>query len=48
MSVQKSKNEFYCVGCSHRSATTKIYGDIICKGSKVPVIIVQFVIEKNR
>ena len=35
MSFQKFKNISYCVGCSHHSPTTKVYGDIIskcCKG----------------
>ena len=35
MSFQKFKSDFCCVGCRHRSATTKIYGDITSKGSKV-------------
>ena len=35
MSFQKFKSDFYCVGGRHRSATIKIYGDIISKGSKV-------------
>ena len=35
MSFQKFKTNSYCVGGRHRSATTKIYGDIISKGSKV-------------
>ena len=34
MSFQKFKNESYCVGGRHRSATVKIYGDITNKGSK--------------
>ena len=35
MSFQKFKNDSYCVGGRHRSATTKIYDDITSKGSKV-------------
>ena len=35
MSFQKFKNDSYCVGGRHRSATVKINGDIISKGSKV-------------
>ena len=35
MSFQNFKSDFFCVGCGHRSATTKIYGDITSKGSKV-------------
>ena len=35
MSFQKFKNDSYCVGGRHRSATVKIYGDITSKGSKV-------------
>ena len=35
MSFQKFKSDSYCVGGRHRSATTKIYCDIISKGSKV-------------
>ena len=35
MSFQKFKSDSYCVGGRHRSATTKIYGDITSKGSKV-------------
>ena len=34
-SFQKFKTNSYCVGGRHRSATTKIYGDITSKGSKV-------------
>ena len=35
MGFQKSKSDSYCVGGRHRSATTKIYGNITSKGSKV-------------
>ena len=35
MSFQKFKNDSYCVGGRHRSATKNIYGDITSKGSKV-------------
>ena len=35
MSFQKLKNDSYCVGGRHQSATVKIYGDITSKGSKV-------------
>ena len=35
MSFQKFKTDSYCVGDRHRSATLKIYGDIISKESKV-------------
>ena len=35
MSFQNFKNDSYCVGGRHRSATLKIYGDITSKGSKV-------------
>ena len=35
MSFQKFKTDSYCVGGRHRSSTTKIYGDITSKGSKV-------------
>ena len=35
MSFQKFKNDSYCVGGRHRSATVKIYGDITSKGGKV-------------
>ena len=35
MSFQKHKSGFYCVGGRYRSATTKNYGDITSKGSKV-------------
>ena len=35
MTFQKFKSDFYCVGGRHRFATTKIYGDITSKGSKV-------------
>ena len=35
MSFQKFKSDSYCVGGRHRPATTKIYGDITSKGSKV-------------
>ena len=35
MSFQKFENDSYCVGGRHRSATTKIYGNITSKGSKV-------------
>ena len=34
MSFQKFESVSYCVGCRHRSATVKIYGDITTKGSK--------------
>ena len=34
MSFQKFKSDSCCVGCRHRSATVKIYGDITSKGSK--------------
>ena len=37
MSFQKLENDSFCVGGRHRSATTKIYGDITSKGSKVPI-----------
>ena len=35
MSFQKNESDSYCVGGTHRSATTKTYGDIISKDSKV-------------
>ena len=35
MSFNKFKTDSYCVGGRHRSATTKIYGDVTSKGSKV-------------
>ena len=35
MTFQKFKNDSYCVGGRHRSATVKIYGAITPKGSKV-------------
>ena len=35
MSFQKFKRDAYCVGGRHRSATTKISGDITSKSSKV-------------
>ena len=35
MTFQNFKNDKYCVGGRHRSATVKIYGDITSKGSKV-------------
>ena len=35
MGFQKFKSDSYCVGGRHRSATTKIYGIITSKVSKV-------------
>ena len=35
MSCQKFKSDSYCAGGRHRSATTKLYGDITSWGSKV-------------
>ena len=35
MSFQNFKSGFYCVGGRHRCATTKIYGELTSKGSKV-------------
>ena len=35
MGFQKFKNDSYCFGVRHRSATKNIYGDIASKGSKV-------------
>ena len=35
MSFPKFEINSYCVGGRHRSATTKFYGDITTKGSKV-------------
>ena len=35
MIFNKFENDSYCVGGRHRSATTKIYGNITSKGSKV-------------
>ena len=35
MSFQKLKTDSFCVGGRHRSATTKTYGDVTTKGSKV-------------
>ena len=35
MGFQKSKNEFYCLGGRHGSATDNTYGDITCNSSKV-------------
>ena len=35
MSFNKFEKDSYCVGGRHRSATTKIYGNITSKGSKV-------------
>ena len=37
MSFKKFENDSYCVGGRHRSATTKIYGNITSKGSKVVI-----------
>ena len=34
MSSQKVKSDSFCVGGRHRSATTKIYGNITSKISK--------------
>ena len=34
MTFQKFKNDSYCVGGRHRSATVKILGDITSKGCK--------------
>ena len=33
MSFQIFKSDSYCVGGRHRSATTKLHGDITSKGS---------------
>ena len=33
--LKKYKSDSYCVGCRHRSATTKIYGDTTSKSSNV-------------
>ena len=35
MSFHKLEKDSYCVKGRHRSATTKIYGNITIKGSKV-------------
>ena len=35
MSFNEFEKDSYCVGGKHRSATTKIYGNITSKGSKV-------------
>ena len=35
MSFNKFENDSYCVGGRHRSATTKIYGNITSKGNEV-------------
>jgi len=35
MSFQKFTSDSYCVGGRHRSATTKTYGDVTSKSSKV-------------
>ena len=35
MSFQKLKTDSFCVGGTHRSATTKTYGNVTTKGSKV-------------
>ena len=35
MSFNKFENDSYCVGGRHRSATTKIYGNITSKGNTV-------------
>ena len=35
MSFQNFEKDSYCVGGRHRSAKTKIYGDITSKGSEV-------------
>ena len=35
MTFQKIKSDSFCVGVRHKSATTKIYGDITSEGSKV-------------
>ena len=35
MSFNKLENDSYCVGGRHRSATTKIFGNITSKGNKV-------------
>ena len=35
MSFNKFENDSYCVGGRHRSATSKIYGNITSKGNKV-------------
>ena len=47
MKVQK-KNNWYCVGGRHRSGQRNIVGDMISKGSKKYLGIVQFVIENNQ
>ena len=35
MCLQNYRTDKYCVGGRQRSATTKIYGDITSKGSKI-------------
>ena len=35
MSFKKFENDSFCVGGRHRSAITKIYGNITSKGNKV-------------
>ena len=35
MSFQKIKTDSYCVGGRHKTATTKIYGDLTSKAGKV-------------
>ena len=37
MNFQKFKSDSFCSGGRHRSATTKTFGDITSKGSKVPI-----------
>ena len=47
MSFHKFKKDSYCVGGRHRSATTKIYGDITSKGSKVLLAFCSICIRKK-
>ena len=45
MSFQKFETDVYCVGGRHICATTKFYGDITSKGSK---ILIGYCSECNR
>ena len=47
MSFQKFKSNSFCVGGRHRSSTTKIYGDLSSKGSKVLIGFCSICTRKN-
>ena len=47
MSFPKFKSDSFCVGGRHRSATKNIFGDITSKGSKVPLVTVQYELQKK-